>query len=197
MASQGKEGGTQRAAVDRSAGSPRAGSIGFVLLVALTLVGAATGLLFVGPAYADAYILALLAVLASTGVFCLFALAAGILRFAGRRAGNPMARAVIDGAFDGLLVTDQNGHVVYANAAYLDLADATIEAVPTPAREQFNAGTANEMRSGATSAGANSAPPMTIVVTSPRSCLPSMTNVDAATIGAFSPVCAMTRSMVG
>ncbi len=124
MTPQGTDGGTQRAAVDRSSGSSRAGSIGMVLLVALTLVGAATGLLFVGPAYAETYILALLAVLASIGVFSLFALAAGILRSAGRQAGNPMARAVIDGAFDGILVTDQNGHVIYANAAYLDLADA-------------------------------------------------------------------------
>jgi len=124
MTPQGTDGGTQRAAVDRSSASSRAGSIGMVLLVALTLVGAATGLLFVGPAYAETYILALLAVLASIGVFSLFALAAGILRSAGRQAGNPMARAVIDGAFDGILVTDQNGHVIYANAAYLDLADA-------------------------------------------------------------------------
>ena len=78
-----------------------------VLLVALTLVGAATGLLYVGPAYAETYILALLALLASIGVCSLFALAAGILRSAGRQAGNPMARAVIDGAFDGLLVTER------------------------------------------------------------------------------------------
>jgi two-component system, cell cycle sensor histidine kinase and response regulator CckA len=116
--------GPGRAAVDRSLDGPRAGSIGMVVLVAITLVGAATGLLFVGRAYADAYILALLAVLASVGVFSLFAFASGILRFAGKQAGNPMARGVMDGAFDGLLVTDQNGHVVYANAAYLDLTDA-------------------------------------------------------------------------
>ena len=124
MAKQGKSGGTERAAVDRSPGGPRAGSVGLVLLVAIALVGAATGLLFVRRDYADTYILALLALLASAGVFSLFAFASGILRFAGKRAGNPMARAVVDGAVDGLLVTDQNGYVIYANAAYLDLTGA-------------------------------------------------------------------------
>jgi len=124
MTTQEKPEESRRMAVDRSAGNPRAGSIGLVLLVAVALVGAATGLLFIRREYADAYILALLAVLASTGVFSLFALAAGILRFAGKQAGASMARAVVDGAFDGVVVTDQNGHVVYANASYLDLTDA-------------------------------------------------------------------------
>ena len=124
MATQQKAEESERVAVDRSPGSPRAGSIGLVLLVAIALVGAATGLLIVRRDYAETYILALLAVLASTGVFSLFALAAGILRFAGKQAGSPMARAMVDGAFDGLVVTDHNGHVLYANAAYLDLTDA-------------------------------------------------------------------------
>jgi two-component system cell cycle sensor histidine kinase/response regulator CckA len=124
MATQDTGAGSERAAVDRSPDAARGGSIGLVILVALALVGAATGLLFVGRNFAEIYILGLLAILASTGVFSLFALAAGILRFAGKGTGNPMAKAVTDGAFDGLLVTDANGHVIYANAAYLDLTDA-------------------------------------------------------------------------
>jgi two-component system cell cycle sensor histidine kinase/response regulator CckA len=124
MTGQDKGGTRGRAAVDRIPGSPRSGSIGLVLLVAITLVGAATGLLFVGRTYAEPYILGLLSLLASIGVFSLFALAAGILLFAGKESGNPMVKAVIDGAFDGVVVTDQNSHVLYANAAYLDLIDA-------------------------------------------------------------------------
>ena len=31
---------------------------------------------------------------------------------------------MVDGAFDGIVVTDGDGRVVYANAAYLDLIDA-------------------------------------------------------------------------
>jgi len=124
MATQETGGRSERAAVDRSPAIARGGSIGLVLVVALALVGAATGLLFVDRNFAGQYITALLAVLASVGVFSLFALAAGILRFPGKTAGNPMAKAILDGAADGLLVTDQNGHVLYANGAYLDLTDA-------------------------------------------------------------------------
>jgi two-component system, cell cycle sensor histidine kinase and response regulator CckA len=68
MATQEKGGKSERAAVDRSPGAPRAGSIGLVLLVALALVGAATGLLFVNRNFAEHYILGLLAILASIGV---------------------------------------------------------------------------------------------------------------------------------
>ncbi len=60
----------------------------------------------------------------TVGVFSLFALASGIIRFAGKDTGNPMIRAVVDGAFDGIVVTDAGGRVMYANAAYLALVDA-------------------------------------------------------------------------
>jgi two-component system cell cycle sensor histidine kinase/response regulator CckA len=113
------------AAVDRSrtAGS-RGGSVGMVLLVAIALVGAAVGLLLVGRGYAAPYILVLLAFLATIGVFSLFALATGILRVAGKETDNPVLKSVADEAVDGLLVTDRQGRVIYANAAYLALTDA-------------------------------------------------------------------------
>jgi two-component system cell cycle sensor histidine kinase/response regulator CckA len=111
-------------AVDRSQSGARAGSIVMVLLVAISLVGAAVGLLLVGRGYTGPYILALLAVLAMIGVFALFALAAGILRVPGKEAANPMLKAVVDDAVDGLLVTDARGRVIYANATYLALIDA-------------------------------------------------------------------------
>ena len=66
-----------------------------------------------------------LAVLATVGVFSLFALASGILRFAGGDTGNPLIKGLVDGAFDGIVVTDNAGRVLYANAAYLQLVDAT------------------------------------------------------------------------
>jgi two-component system, cell cycle sensor histidine kinase and response regulator CckA len=105
-------------------GNPRGGSAGMVLVVALALVGAAVGLMFVGRANTGNYILALLATLSTIGVFSLFALASGIIRFAGKDAGNPLIRAVVDGGFDGIVVTDAGGRVIYANAAYLELVDA-------------------------------------------------------------------------
>ena len=113
-----------RLAFDQSERAPRGGSIGMVLLVALLLVGAAAGSIYVGRGHAENYILALLAVLGTVGVFSLFALAAGIMRFGGREQGNPLLKTVVDNDFDGVVVADQNGRVFYANAAYLDLIGA-------------------------------------------------------------------------
>jgi two-component system cell cycle sensor histidine kinase/response regulator CckA len=105
-------------------GAERRGSIGLVLLVAVVLIVAAAGLMFVGRGQAEPYVLALLALLGMIGVFSLFAAAAGILQIAGRDKGNPVLRAIADGAVDGILVTDPAGRVVYANAAYRALTDA-------------------------------------------------------------------------
>jgi two-component system cell cycle sensor histidine kinase/response regulator CckA len=117
--------GQGRPAFDRSQSVPRRGSIGKVLLVALLLVGAAAGLVYVGREHSATYILLLLAVLGTIGVFALFALAAGILRLASKDAGNPVLKAVVDNAFYGIVVTDQSGRVFYANTTYLDLIGAT------------------------------------------------------------------------
>ncbi len=99
----------------RGAG-PRTGSIGLVLLVALILVAATVGLLFVGRGLADQYILGMLAALAVVGVFSLFAGAAGILRLASAEP-DPLRSGVAEGSSDGILVTDYAGRVLYANPA--------------------------------------------------------------------------------
>jgi two-component system, cell cycle sensor histidine kinase and response regulator CckA len=118
-------GADTRAAIDRSSGGGRGGSVVLVLLVAALLVGAATVIVMQGGSNAEPYILAFLAALATVGVFCLFALACGILRLSAAETGNPLIKAVVDGASDGIVVTDGDGRVVYANAAYLDLIDAS------------------------------------------------------------------------
>ena len=114
-----------RQAFDQSQSAPRSGSIGLVLLVAVLLVGAAAGLIYVGRDYAETYILGLLAALGTVGVFALFAMASGIMRLSGKEQGNAVLKAVVDNAFEGLVVTDQGGRVFYANASYLDLIGAT------------------------------------------------------------------------
>src|SRR5579862_5096117 len=111
----------QRKAVDRSTATERGGSVILVLLVAGLLVAAATAIVVLGRSHAEPYILAFLAVLATVGVFSLFALACGILRLPATSAVSPLIKSVVDGAFDGVVVTDADGRVVYANAAYLDL----------------------------------------------------------------------------
>jgi two-component system cell cycle sensor histidine kinase/response regulator CckA len=102
----------------------RRGSIVLVLLVAGALVAVAVALMTIGRAQAQPYILGLLAVLAMVGLFNLFALAAGIIRFADRRADDPVMARIADHAFDGLAVTDARGQIVYFNSAYLALTGA-------------------------------------------------------------------------
>jgi PAS domain-containing protein len=124
VAETAEDAGT-RAAIDRSAAGSSRGSIILVLLVAAALVAAASGIVLVGGSNAEPYILAFLAVLATVGVFSLFALACGILRVSGGATPDPLVKAIVDGASDGIVVTDHEGRIVYANAAYLDLIDAT------------------------------------------------------------------------
>jgi two-component system, cell cycle sensor histidine kinase and response regulator CckA len=109
------------AVIDRS---ERRGSVLLVVMVAVILVATAAVLMFVDRNAAEPYILSLLAVLGMIGVFSLFATAAGILRVVDKEAGNPLIKAVVEGATEGIVVTDQSGRVLYANAAYLALVDA-------------------------------------------------------------------------
>src|SRR5437660_3892749 len=102
----------------------RGGSIVLVLLVAVGLVAVALALMTIGRAQAQPYILGILALLAMVGLFNLFAFAAGIVRFANRRADDPIMGHIADHAFDALAVTDPRGQLVYSNAAYLALTGA-------------------------------------------------------------------------
>jgi two-component system cell cycle sensor histidine kinase/response regulator CckA len=113
-----------RQAFDKSQSVPRSGSVGMVLLLAVALVAAAAGLMYIPREYAQTYIYGMLAFLGTIGVFSLFALAAGIWRSAGKDGGHPLLKTVVDNGFDGILVTDQSGRVFYANATYLDLIGA-------------------------------------------------------------------------
>jgi two-component system cell cycle sensor histidine kinase/response regulator CckA len=113
------------ASIDRSAGTGRGGSVILVLLVAAMLVAAATAIVLVGGNNAEPYILAFLAALATVGVFSLFAFACGILRVSAAATPHPLIKAIVDGASEGIVVTDHDGHLIYANAAYLDLIDAS------------------------------------------------------------------------
>ena len=116
--------GTVHRTVDRSAAAAGAGSVVLVLLVAALLVAAACAFMLLRHGNAEPYILGFLAVLATVGVFSLFALAAGLLRLSTAEPVNPLIKSLVDDAVDGVVVTDGGGRVVYANAAYLNLIDA-------------------------------------------------------------------------
>jgi len=111
------------APIERNAEGRGTGSVGLVLLFALLIPAA--GAFLIGRAKAEPYTVALLAVLATLAVFLLFAFAAGILRLSARPAKRPLLAAVVDHASEGFLVTDPDGRVVYANAAYLELVGAS------------------------------------------------------------------------
>lgn len=103
----------------------RGGSIALVLALAVGVVACAAAFMLMGRSNAQPFILALLAVLAMVGLFALFAFAAGIIRLADSKTDDPVTRPLADNAFDGIAVTDAQGHVVYANSAYLALTGAT------------------------------------------------------------------------
>lgn len=109
------------APVDRTQAS---GSVGLVLLVALALVGLAVFLLYMGREKAEPFIIAALAILSVVGVFALFASAAGIIEFTGRKGRNDYTRALADEAGEGIALVDSAGRVIYANQSYLDLTGA-------------------------------------------------------------------------
>jgi two-component system cell cycle sensor histidine kinase/response regulator CckA len=98
----------------------RRGSVTLVLLVAAGLILAAAGLMVAG----GSYVMFLLALLGTIGVFSLFALAAGVLRLSGREAADSTLEHVFEHSQEGIVVTDTGGRVLFANAAYRALAGA-------------------------------------------------------------------------
>jgi len=118
MAQQQLTGEIGRAAVDRTRSGQHGGSISMVLLIAIVLVGAGVGLILIGRTRGEPYILGLLAVLATVGVFLLLALATGILRAPGKDAASPLLKSVLDKALNGILITDARGRVIYANSSF-------------------------------------------------------------------------------
>jgi two-component system cell cycle sensor histidine kinase/response regulator CckA len=114
-------GSTVTTAIDRS---DKPGHIGVILLVAGLLVGAAIALGFIAHEWAQPLILGLLALLSVVGVFGLFAFAIGLVQFSGKASRNDLTKAVVDGAEDGVVVTEGENRIVYANEAYLTLAGA-------------------------------------------------------------------------
>ncbi|WP_332696123.1 cell cycle histidine kinase CckA [Bosea sp. (in: a-proteobacteria)] len=125
---------TATTAIDRS---DRPGHVGIILLVAGLLVGAAIALGFIANEWAQPLILGLLALLSVIGVFCLFAFAIGLVQFSGRAARNDLTKIIVDGADDGVVVTEGDNRIVYANEAYLALAGARNASEIAPVERLF------------------------------------------------------------
>jgi two-component system cell cycle sensor histidine kinase/response regulator CckA len=122
------------ASIDRS---ERPARVGLLLSLAVVLVGAALGVSFVAPEHAQPAILLLLAILATTGVFFLFAYAIGAVQFSGSGARNDLTKAMADSAQEGLVVVEDEGRILYANESYLALAGGESFADVKPVERLF------------------------------------------------------------
>ncbi|MDE2364267.1 MAG: response regulator [Hyphomicrobiales bacterium] len=107
--------------IDRS---ERAASPGFLLALAVGLVAAAAAFSFLPREDASRLLVVLLALLAMIGVLALFAYAVGFLQFSGQSVKNDITKIVSDTSSDGLLVTQGESRVIYANETYLALSGA-------------------------------------------------------------------------
>jgi two-component system cell cycle sensor histidine kinase/response regulator CckA len=128
--------GRQGIAVDHS---DRPAGVSRALLVPAIFVTIALVVALVAREDAEPLILALLVLFAVIGVFSLFAGAAGILHLGSASASrNDLTKLVVDGAPDGLVVTDREGRVVYANAAYLAITGASGDSDVRPVERAFS-----------------------------------------------------------
>jgi two-component system cell cycle sensor histidine kinase/response regulator CckA len=128
---------TNGLAIDRS---ERPGYVGLLLALGAVFVAAFAGLSFVSNEQAQPLILGLLAVLAMIGVFFVFAVAIGAVRFAGAGARNDLTKILADTAADGLLVVEDSGRVIYANECYLRFAGAEKGTEPRTVERLFTGG---------------------------------------------------------
>src|ERR687884_1384214 len=125
---------TPGASIDRS---ERPARVGLLLSLAVILVGAALGVSFVAPEHAQPALLLLLAILATLGVFFLFAYAIGAVQFSGTGARNDLTKAMADSAQEGLVVVEDEGRILYANESYLALAGGESFADVKPVERLF------------------------------------------------------------
>jgi two-component system cell cycle sensor histidine kinase/response regulator CckA len=107
--------------------SGRMSAAGRLIVLAFGLVGVVVGFALIQRDRAEPFVLGLLGLLAVIGVFTLLASAIGLIRLSGRSQGNEMTKAFVDSAGDGVLITDRDGRIIYANRAYAQLIGAASE----------------------------------------------------------------------
>ena len=132
----GRPGG-QGPAIDRS---DKPGNVGLLLMVAGIIVGAAVALGFLANEWAQPLILAFLALLSVIGVFSLLAMSIGLVQFAGKSARNDLTKTIVDEADDGVIVTEADNRILYANRAYQALSGARTVADIKPVERLFSGG---------------------------------------------------------
>jgi two-component system cell cycle sensor histidine kinase/response regulator CckA len=102
----------------------RTGSPALVLLFAVLFVAAAASSSFLPPEQAGRLTIGLLALLAIIGVVALFAYAVGFLQFSGQATRNDITKLIADSGAEGLLVSEGDTRIIYANESYMALSGA-------------------------------------------------------------------------
>lgn len=110
---------------------PRSGAgLWRVVALAAFFIIVAIALSTLGDSIPPDLILVFLGVLAVVGVFCLFAVAAGLFRFAASDETRTVSRAIVDSLPFGAVVTDREGRICYVNAQYGSFAGGITDGVP-------------------------------------------------------------------
>lgn len=113
------------------------GGLGRVLALAIVFAVLAIAFLLFGESIPADGVLIILGLLAVIGVFSLFALAAGLFRFGAGEERQSIGEAIATNLPLGVLVTDREGHIRYANAQYEAFAGGTQDGVPVSVPRLF------------------------------------------------------------
>jgi two-component system cell cycle sensor histidine kinase/response regulator CckA len=116
----------------------RAGRPMLVLALAAASIAMIAGFSYLPNQNAPMLLLLLLLGLAFIGALALIALAAGFLRTNATRAGDEVARLLADTSPDGLIVTEGESRIVYANDAYIALAGVNSAGSPRTVDRLFS-----------------------------------------------------------
>ena len=102
----------------------KSGSPARVLILALVLIGLSVLFSVLPNEMAAPFLIGILAFLALTGVFCIFALTINLIQFSGQSTRNDLTKLMADTSADGILVTSADGQILYANDTYMNMSGA-------------------------------------------------------------------------
>ncbi len=108
-----------------------------VLLLALLFIIIAVVITIYGERFFDNIVLMILGFLAVFGVFCLFALAAGLFKFAFAEQKRTLAKTIVDSLPYGAVVSERDGKIIYSNAKYLEFVKRINNGLPVSVPRLF------------------------------------------------------------
>ncbi len=106
--------------------------------LAVFFIAVAVAFSLLGRWLTSEMVLLFLGLLAVVGVFCLFALAAGLFRFSDSQEHPAWPQALVDSSPDALVLTDRKGVITYANARYAALSEMVSKGAPVGVPRLFS-----------------------------------------------------------